>query len=251
MGKGSGASFALRLALLLSVLMCGCSPKTPSTAEGDAANGDVRMPSVTVSGDESGVEVLNWQPPTVQIAPDELGAARRRAEKALAEDRLYATADDAVPLYLAISKAAPDDQRAKAGLEKSLDALLQQGSAALKHADDKAESLRRAREIAAVVRTLKPEDEAVLAYMSRVDEVEQLSFINPVSGETIEKREELYIYPAKHFVMPEERIAKAVDAIKQELEERLELFPTYFKVLTGCPMPRDYMIPAWSKPGDH
>jgi excinuclease ABC subunit B len=54
------------------------------------------------------------------------------------------------------------------------------------------------------------------------DEVEQLSIINPTSGEVIERREELYLYPCKHFVMPEERIKAAVDTIKQELDERLE-----------------------------
>ena len=54
------------------------------------------------------------------------------------------------------------------------------------------------------------------------DEVEQLSIINPTSGEVIRQEQELFIYPAKHFVMPEERIAAAIDAIKQELEERLE-----------------------------
>jgi len=54
------------------------------------------------------------------------------------------------------------------------------------------------------------------------DEIEQLSIINPTSSETIEAKDELYIYPAKHFVMPEERIAAAIDSIKAELEERLE-----------------------------
>jgi excinuclease ABC subunit B len=56
------------------------------------------------------------------------------------------------------------------------------------------------------------------------DEVERLSFINPTSGETIEQRQELFVYPAKHFVLPEERIAQAIDSIKLELEEQLELF---------------------------
>jgi excinuclease ABC subunit B len=54
------------------------------------------------------------------------------------------------------------------------------------------------------------------------DEVEQLSIINPTSGEVIDRREELYLYPCKHFVMPEERIKAAIGDIKQELEERLE-----------------------------
>src|SRR5438105_14366404 len=38
------------------------------------------------------------------------------------------------------------------------------------------------------------------------DEVDTLALINPISGETLRDLEELYIYPAKHFVTPEERI---------------------------------------------
>ncbi|MFP6691731.1 MAG: excinuclease ABC subunit UvrB [Pirellulales bacterium] len=55
------------------------------------------------------------------------------------------------------------------------------------------------------------------------DDVDQLSIINPTSGEVISQQEELFVYPAKHFVMPEERIVAAVDEIKCELEERLEV----------------------------
>ncbi len=54
------------------------------------------------------------------------------------------------------------------------------------------------------------------------DEVDQLSLINPTSGEVISQQEEIFVYPAKHFVMPEDRIAAAVDSIKKELEDRLE-----------------------------
>lgn len=63
------------------------------------------------------------------------------------------------------------------------------------------------------------------------DEVEQLSVIDPTSGETIQRQEELYVYPAKHFVLPEERIASAIDEIKQELNERLELLNREGKLL--------------------
>jgi excinuclease ABC subunit B len=63
------------------------------------------------------------------------------------------------------------------------------------------------------------------------DEVEQLSFINPTSGEVLSRHESLYVYPAKHFVMPEERIAKAIDSIKEELEVRLEELRNVGKLL--------------------
>jgi excinuclease ABC subunit B len=63
------------------------------------------------------------------------------------------------------------------------------------------------------------------------DEVERLSIINPTSGEVIDKLEQVYIYPAKHFVLPEERIHGAVDEIRKELRERLELFKSQGKLL--------------------
>src|SRR5438309_3238356 len=53
------------------------------------------------------------------------------------------------------------------------------------------------------------------------DEVDSLAIINPLSGETLRALEEMYIYPAKHFVTPEERIREAVEGIRGELEERL------------------------------
>ena len=63
------------------------------------------------------------------------------------------------------------------------------------------------------------------------DEVDQLSIINPTSGETLSSEEQLFVYPAKHFVMPEDRIAQAVDSIKQELEEQLQKFREQGKLL--------------------
>jgi excinuclease ABC subunit B len=53
------------------------------------------------------------------------------------------------------------------------------------------------------------------------DEIDSLTIINPTSGETIREESELYIYPAKHFVTPEERIHTAVAGIRGELETRL------------------------------
>ena len=63
------------------------------------------------------------------------------------------------------------------------------------------------------------------------DEVEQLSLINPTTGEVIRQEQQLFIYPAKHFVMPEERIAGAVEEIKKELEEQLQKFEEQGKLL--------------------
>lgn len=56
------------------------------------------------------------------------------------------------------------------------------------------------------------------------DEIESLAEINPVSGAEVRRLDEIYIYPAKHFVLPQERIDRAIDEIRRELEERLEFF---------------------------
>ncbi|MEY4565885.1 MAG: UvrABC system protein [Planctomycetota bacterium] len=63
------------------------------------------------------------------------------------------------------------------------------------------------------------------------DEIEQISIINPTSGEIVRHMPDAYIFPAKHFVMPEERIDRAVREIKQELEEQLEKFKCEGKLL--------------------
>ncbi len=63
------------------------------------------------------------------------------------------------------------------------------------------------------------------------DEVESLAIINPLTGETLRQLEELYVYPAKHFVTPDERIRSAVEGIRQELEERLAQFRSEGKLL--------------------
>ncbi len=63
------------------------------------------------------------------------------------------------------------------------------------------------------------------------DEVETLAVIDPVSGAVLEKKEEMYVYPAKHFVLPEERIKGAVEAIGDELEQRLQQLKEQGKLL--------------------
>jgi excinuclease ABC subunit B len=63
------------------------------------------------------------------------------------------------------------------------------------------------------------------------DEVDSLAIINPTSGETLKELDELYIYPAKHFVTPDERIRESVEGIRGELQERLTQFRKEGKLL--------------------
>lgn len=63
------------------------------------------------------------------------------------------------------------------------------------------------------------------------DEVDQLSLIDPIAGTVIDQQEQLFIYPAKHFVLPDERIAHAIQEIRDELNERLAYFRREGKLL--------------------
>jgi excinuclease ABC subunit B len=63
------------------------------------------------------------------------------------------------------------------------------------------------------------------------DRIEQISYINPVSAEILAAEEQVFIYPAQHYVMPGERIGSAVEGIKAELKERLQQFRQEGKLL--------------------
>ena len=63
------------------------------------------------------------------------------------------------------------------------------------------------------------------------DEIEALAMTHPTTGEVIQKLDELYIYPAKHFVTPEDRIKEAVTGIEAELNARLAEFREQGKLL--------------------
>ena len=53
------------------------------------------------------------------------------------------------------------------------------------------------------------------------DEIERLMTLHPVTGEVITEDDELYVFPATHYVAGPERMERAIDGIEAELEERL------------------------------
>ena len=56
------------------------------------------------------------------------------------------------------------------------------------------------------------------------DEIERISVVNMLTGEFVEEKKELLIFPAKHFITPDEKLRRAIEAIELELEERLTHF---------------------------
>ncbi len=53
------------------------------------------------------------------------------------------------------------------------------------------------------------------------DEIEALSTLHPITGEVISDDDELYIFPASHYVAGPERMERAITGIEAELEEHL------------------------------
>jgi excinuclease ABC subunit B len=53
------------------------------------------------------------------------------------------------------------------------------------------------------------------------DQVDTLSFFDPLTGEVLRKVPRLTVYPSSHYVTPKERVQKAVDEIRGELRTRL------------------------------
>jgi excinuclease ABC subunit B len=53
------------------------------------------------------------------------------------------------------------------------------------------------------------------------DEIERLSTLHPLTGEVVSEDEELYVFPATHYVAGDERMERAIAGIEVELAERL------------------------------
>ena len=63
------------------------------------------------------------------------------------------------------------------------------------------------------------------------DEVDRIVSLNPITGEKLQEFNELHVFPATHYVTPEERMAEAIRQIEQELVERLAFFESEGKLL--------------------
>lgn len=66
------------------------------------------------------------------------------------------------------------------------------------------------------------------------DEIERIAEFDPLTGKTIRENEAVVVYPAKHFVMPQEKIEAAIESIEAELEERLRELRSLGKILEAA-----------------
>ncbi len=63
------------------------------------------------------------------------------------------------------------------------------------------------------------------------DEVDRISEINPLTGESKNVLGHIAIYPASHYIVPKEKMQRAITDIQDELRERIQYFKSHDKLL--------------------
>ena len=63
------------------------------------------------------------------------------------------------------------------------------------------------------------------------DEIEAIYTLHPLTGEVIREEDEMYVFPASHYVAGPERMARAIASIEDELQERLQTLESQGKLL--------------------
>ena len=63
------------------------------------------------------------------------------------------------------------------------------------------------------------------------DEIEALYSLHPLTGDVVERKNMVHIFPASHYVASEQRMQRAISTIEQELGERLEELERQNKLL--------------------
>lgn len=63
------------------------------------------------------------------------------------------------------------------------------------------------------------------------DEVEKIELINPTSGELLAEEKQVFLFPAVHYVMPEDQLDRAVQGIRDELDTQVMSLRSQGKLL--------------------
>lgn len=63
------------------------------------------------------------------------------------------------------------------------------------------------------------------------DEVERITRIDPLTGEILGEPNNIDIFPSSHYVTPKQKVAVAIEKIKQEFEDRMEYFAKHDQLL--------------------
>ncbi len=131
---------------------------------------------------------------------------------------------------------SPEDYRAmvvrlSSGMQRTRDELLEQLVSVHYERSDMTLERGKFRVRGDSVEIWPPYDELACRIEFWGDTIESMAITHPTSGEVAARKDEMYFYPARHFVMPEDRIKAAVGEIRRELEERLDELKSQGKLL--------------------
>jgi excinuclease ABC subunit B len=131
---------------------------------------------------------------------------------------------------------SPEDYRAMvirlaSGMHRTRDALLEQLVSIHYERGDMALERGKFRVRGDSVEIWPPYDELACRVEFWGDTIESIAITHPTSGEVAGRKDEMYFYPARHFVMPEDRIKAAIGEIRRELDERLAELKSQGKLL--------------------
>jgi excinuclease ABC subunit B len=74
-------------------------------------------------------------------------------------------------------------------------------------------------------------DEKALRIELFGDEIESIYEIDPLTGDTLGKIPKVAVYPTSHYVTPRSRLERAIEAIEEELQDRIRFFKEQGKLL--------------------
>lgn len=183
---------SLLAALLVALGACSADAPAPAPA---AARSAVRAAApakpvvpaaqVTIGGEDAVETVQRWQPPIPQIAEDGVATARRQAAQAFEQGRLYADAEAAIPIWLALLQRDGKDRQALAGLKRARQRLLDEAAVLLARPLKQREALAQASEMALVLLAIAPEDAQVRQLQSRVEIAQRVIAYNRAGEEDL------------------------------------------------------------------
>lgn len=165
---------------------------------------------------------------------DEIDKLRHSATSALSERRDVIIVSSVSCIY---SLGSPIDYKTmvislRLGMEKSRDALLEK-LVEIQYERNDVNFIRNKFRVRGDVVEIFPaaSGESAIRVEFFGDEIDRISEINPITGEIKSNLKHVAIYPASHYIVPKDKMDKALLNIENELDERLEYFRKKGKLL--------------------
>lgn len=165
---------------------------------------------------------------------DEIDKLRHSATSALSERRDVIIVSSVSCIY---SLGSPIDYKTmvislRPGMEKSRDALLEK-LVEIQYERNNVNFIRNKFRVRGDVVEIFPaaSGESAIRVEFFGDEIDRISEINPITGEIKSNLKHVAIYPASHYIVPKDKMDKALLNIENELDERLEYFRKKGKLL--------------------